>query len=439
MVRKVRFGALTPLTNKFRYLLYCLIGVLVLARDIGGMGINRFLFISIAAVICVLSDCNELSCLAAFVASMHTGISGTFIVLLIFFAYFLKKPLLKLRYEEVGAILMVLLLELVNSFRGEFSLSEYFRFSAYFILVFFIILDRGKNCDGERVLRYFIAGFLIALLSIWGQMLGQYSLSEILALGIRFGSMNAYVGDTMRVSFNPNDLGFVCVIVAVLSLLLRKRHQSARYYFTFLVSVLTGIMTMSRGAMLTLSIGLVLYFLFTGTNLKRAVMNIMFIVIGVTAVVFLVNRFIPSYFAGLIARFARNDLLNGRDTIMMYYNEELMSHADRLLFGVGLQNYAAKYGFYMSAHNATQEIIIAWGLVGFASILFLFVRGIKVARILNHSISKELYIPLIVLVIGLQSGQGFSQYSHMLYFLVAYCTLYMEAENAGKIQNSQHN
>ena len=251
--------------------------------------------------------------------------------------------------------------------------------------------------------------------------------------------MNAYIGDTMRISFNPNDLGFVCVIVAVLSLILRKKHRRARYYITFVVSVLTCVMTMSRGAMLTLTIGLVLYFLFTCTNLKSAVMNIAFIVIGVVAVIFLVNRFIPSYFAGLIERFARNDLLNGRDTIMMYYNEELMSHADRLLFGVGLQNYAAKYGFQMSAHNATQEIIIAWGLIGFASILFLFVRGIKVARILNQSISKELYIPLIILVIGLQSGQGFSQYSHMLYFLVAYCTLYMEVENAGKIKNSQHN
>ena len=186
MVRTVSFGALSPLINKFRYLLYCLIGVLVLARDIGGMGINRFLFISIAAVICVLSDWNELPCLAAFVASMHTGISGTFIVLLIFFAYIVKKTFLNIRYEEVGAILLVLLLELVNSFRGEFSFSEYFRFSAYFILVFFIILDRGKNCDGERISHYFIAGFLVALLSIWGQMLGQYSLSEILALGIRF-------------------------------------------------------------------------------------------------------------------------------------------------------------------------------------------------------------------------------------------------------------
>lgn len=429
---------MVSLIKKFRFILYGLICILVLARDIGGVDISRFLFIGIAAVICILSDCAELLCLAAFVAPLHTGISGTFIVLVVFFVYIFKKRWVQIRHEEIGAILIILLLEIVSGIRGNFSIIEYFRFAAYFLLVFFVILDKGKYCDGERVSIYFLSGYLIALISVWGQMLGTYSFDQILKLGIRFGDLN-YTGtaiqETMRVSFNQNDLGFVCAIVAILSLILRKRQRNLLYYIIFIVSILTCIMTMSRGAMLSLATGLMLYFLFSSTNIKSTLRNILLIAVGITVLIFLVYTFIPSYLTGLIERFTEENLLNGRDTIMMYYNNELMAHVGRLVFGVGLQNYPEKYGYYMSAHNAIQETVIAWGMVGLFTIIFLFVRGIKTAKALNATILRIQYIPLIILTIGLQSGQGFSQYSHMLYFLVAYSVLYMEAENAGKVKN----
>ena len=431
-------GVMVSLMKKFRFILYGLICILVLARDIGGIDTSRFLFIGIAAVICILSECAELLCLAAFVAPLHTGIPGTFIVLVVFLVYIFKKRWLNIRHEEIGAILIVLLLEMINGVRGDFSVIEYLRFAAYFLLVFLIILDKGKYCDGERVSLYFLAGYVIALISIWGQMLGKYSFDQILKLGIRFGDVDSTetaIQDTMRVSFNQNDLGFVCAIVAVLSLIFRKRQRNPLYYIIFIVSILTCIMTMSRGAVLSLVIGLVLYFLFTSTNIKGTLRNILFATVGITVMIYLVYTFIPTYFTGLIERFAGENLLNGRDTIMMYYNEELMAHVGRLVFGVGLQNYPEKYGYHMSAHNAIQETVIAWGVIGLFTIIFLFVRGIRTAKILNATILREQYIPLIILIIGLQSGQGFSQYAHMLYFLVAYSALYMEAENAGEVKN----
>lgn len=432
-------GVMVSLIKKFRFILYGLICVLILARDIGGIGISRFLFICIATVICILSDCVELPCLAAFVAPLHTGIPGTFIVLVVFLVYIFKKRSLNIRYEEIGAILIILLLELINGLRGDFSVVEYFRFAAYFLLLFLIILDRKKYCDGERVSIYFLAGYMIALISVWGQMLGKYSFDQILKLGIRFGDVDSTgtaVQETMRISFNQNDLGFVCAIVAVLSLIFRKRQRNPLYYIIFIISILTCIMTMSRGAILSLATGLVLYFLFTSTNIKSTLRNILFVAVGITAMIYLVYTFIPTYFTGLIERFSGENLLNGRDTIMVYYNEELMTHIGRLVFGVGLQNYPEKYGYPMSAHNAIQETVIAWGVAGLFTIIFLFVRGIRTAKAVNITVLKEQYIPLIILIIGLQSGQGFSQYSHMLYFLVAYSVLYMEAENAGKVKNS---
>ena len=137
-------GVMVSLMKKFRFILYGLICILVLARDIGGIDTSRFLFIGIAAVICILSGCAELLCLAAFVAPLHTGIPGTFIVLVVFLVYIFKKRWLNIRHEEIGAILIVLLLEMINGVRGDFSVIEYFRFAAYFLLVFLIILDKGK-------------------------------------------------------------------------------------------------------------------------------------------------------------------------------------------------------------------------------------------------------------------------------------------------------
>ena len=413
----------------------------MLVRDIGGVPVNRFSFIGIATLICLISNCDDLVTLASFIAPLHTGISGTFIVLMLFLVYILKKRTISIHSGEIVSIFAILMLELLGAFRGYFDIVEFSRFVAYFLFTFLVILDKGKKCDGEKISVYFLMGYIIAMLSVWGQMLGKYSFDQILKLGIRFGdvvSTGTVVQSTMRISFNQNDLGFVCAIVAVLSLILKKRFKNPAYYVTFLVSVLTCIMTMSRGAVLSLAIGLMCYFLFTSTNLTRTMRNTFIAVVGVVIVILLAESIIPNYLTGIIKRFTEENLLNGRDTIAMYYNGKLTSNVSRIFFGVGLQNYPQKYGYYMSAHNATQEIVITWGLIGLASISYLFIRGLKTARMLNYPIPREQYIPLIILIVGLQSGQGFSQYAHMLYFIVAYSTLYMGAGNAGKIKGNQY-
>lgn len=431
-----------PLLIDIRFILYCLIGMLVLIRDVNGVGINRFIIIGIAMLICLISDCDELVFLAAFIAPLHTGISGTFIVLLIFGVYLITRKSLSISYIEVLSIIIILLLELASAFRGGFNITEYMRFAIYFVFVFLVILDRGKNCDGEKVAVYFISGYMVALGCVWGQMLGKYSFDQILKLGIRFGDVNkvgTVLQEGMKVSFNQNDLGFICAIVAVLSLIMRNRSKKPVYYLVLGISVLTCIMTMSRGALLALSIGLVLYYLVNSNNIRNSVRNIVTVSFGIGLLLYLVNKFIPSYLIGLMERFTGESLLNGRDTIMAFYNGELFSHIDRLLLGVGLQHYPDKFGYTMSAHNATQEIVITWGIIGLLIVVFILIRGLKVAKITHGNIKPEKYIPFIILMIGLQSGQGFSQYSHMLYLLVVYSVLYMEEVDERKIKNSKYN
>jgi len=430
-------GAMTPLLEKARFMLYCLMGILVLARDVGGVGMSKYLFIGISAMICVLSACDELVYLAAFIAPLHTGIPGKFIILVIFIMYVLTKHRLKIHYKEFVFILVILLLELLGGLRGNFEIGDFLRFAACFLYSFLVILDQRKDCDGERVSIYFIAGYVTALLSVWGQMLKKYSFRQILELGIRFGGGDSTgMESTMRISFNQNDLGFLCAAVAVMSLILRKRRKKPVYLVTLFVSFLTCIMTMSRGALLSLAIGMVLYFFVTSNNIKNTLRNILIAAAGIALAVYLVYRYIPTYLTGLLDRFAQKNLLNGRDTIMLFYSGEMFEHIDRLIFGVGIQNYPGKYGYTMSAHNATQEIIIAWGLVGLCAIVFLLVRGLKTAKEINGSILAEQYIPLIILLIGLQSGQGFSNYAHILYVLVMYTVLYKEAEDAGRVEDS---
>ncbi|MBQ6263397.1 MAG: O-antigen ligase family protein [Clostridia bacterium] len=419
--------------------LFLAFSVLVVGRDVAGLPVSKYIFIVIGAIICFICDKTELLCFVAFIAPLHEGVSGVYISGFALIAFFIKNKQIR-RFNRSHLLIFVLLaMELIVGLHYDFSFVEYVRFAVCFILLFTVSLDTGLEVDAVRVLRFYISGFIIALISVWGQLLRVYSFPQVLSMGARLGNLVESSGaeEGVRVSFNNNDLGFVSMLAVLFCLMLLKKTGKKLYFIPFALSAITSVMTMSRGANIALAIGLILYFLLSAENLKKTARNIILLVLLSVLLIQIIWWLMPNYISSFSERFMEEDISNGRVDIASFYFRALWNNPLGLIFGVGLQKYNAKYDYFYSAHNATQEIVIAWGVLGFLVIVALFARAITITKRNNPKFRLFQAVPLITLFIGLQSGQGFSGYAHMQYLLVCFMAFYLEFDNGG-IKKKKH-
>ena len=414
--------------------LFLVFSALVIGRDVAGLPVSKYLFIAIGAVICFICEKTELLCFVAFIAPLHAGVSGVYITGFALVSFFIKNKQVRKMNRSHLLIFALLALELIVGLHYDFSFVEYLRFAVGFMLLFIVALDTGLDITSERVLRFFLAGYFIALISVWGQMLRVYSFPQVLSMGVRLGKLidASSVEEGFRVAFNSNDLGFVSMLAALFCLMLLKKTGKKLYVIPFAIAVITNFMTMSRGANIAFLIGLVLYFLFSAEDRKKTVRNMIILIVSLAVLLQLIWWLVPNYFSAFQERFMVDDISNNRNDIVAYYFGAMWNNPIGLIFGVGLQNYNVKYEYFFAAHNATQEILITWGIVGFLIIIALFVRSVTITKNNNPRFRLFQAVPLIALLLGLQSGQGFSGYAHMQYLLVCFMAFYLEYDDGIK-------
>lgn len=421
------------------YLLIICIAVLVLIRDIGGIEMSRYIIIGIATLACLLSNKYGIYCMMAFIAPISAGVSYTYIAAIALVILLIKEKF-RLKLHPIGLVcmLVILCLELVSAFRGMFSFLDYFRFTGIFLLAFLRMIDFDSGYPNDKILKYYLFGFFIVATSIIGQMLNYYSFSDFLNLGIRLGDTRQALDVTtegMFVSYNSNGLGVLCLQAALLSLL-QWKNRSKVYLIAFIGATLLGIMTQSRAFFLVYIIAIVLYVVFSQRTIKDAIQSLVFMTVGSITIFSLINLFIQKYVTGLSLRFQDDDVSGGRIQIMLDYFGEMFQHVDRVFIGVGLQNYQDKYGFWASAHNATQEVMIAWGIIGLLAVLLLFFCILRNARRQNPKALFVQYIPIIATLIYLQSVQGFLDTAGMLRMMVMYSVILIPMGNSSTINKT---
>jgi hypothetical protein len=412
--------------QKLCLLLMGFIAIFILLRDAGGMVFSRFVFVGVATLICLLSDKSGIYSLLAFLAPLATGISCTYITAIALVILLFKRKRLKVQTLGFCCMAILLFMELLSAIRGLFSIMDYLRFIGIFLFSFLRMVDMDKDYDNAAILHSYLFGFWSAMASVLGQMLQEYSLSGFLRLGVRFGSTRQQLGiitEGMRVSYNPNELGFLCLLSALFCLLLYRKNKKKWYLLSFCGASILGIMTQSRTFILVYAMGITLYALFSCSSVKAAFRSIIALAIGSGATIRAAVWLVPEYVARFLRRFQDADITNNRIDIMEYYFHEMSRYADRLFIGVGLQNYREKYGYLMSAHNATQEVIIAWGLIGLLVVITLFVGVLHNAHVHNPKARLIQYIPFVIYLVAIQSGQGFSDTAGMLRLMVAYSAI----------------
>lgn len=415
--------------NIFWHVLLFVIGTIVVVRDITGVNVVKEILIGIAALLLLIGDKNRLYCFFSFLTPIATGISYTYISLIGCVVLLFKCR--KLRVGSLAFICMFLLvgIELLSALTGEFDFMDFLRFLGVFFIVFFRLSDCDENYDNAQILKYFLLGYAVLILSLWGQMLNRYSFLQIFSLGIRFGDTREALDATegMRISINQNGLAFLCTIAMWVCYSLIRVRREKIYLILLPICIIQGFLTQSRSFVLVFALSAVIV-LFSSITTAKTIRTMVVIVAVLIISFFVLQKYFPAYMNSLILRFQRDDISGNRVAIMSEYFEAWGEYPIRLLIGSGLQDYPAKYDFVNAAHNSVQEILVTWGSFGLAITIVLFYAVLAKARKMNSGATLIQYIPFCIYILLTQSGQGFSDRSGMLRLIVVYSVIMLPAK-----------
>ena len=418
--------------NSFAFLAVAcaLIAILMIMRDVAGVAIPKYLFIGIAAIGCLFCEESDIYGLLAFITPIANGISYTYIYAVALLIIVIRKKHFSINKMGMLSICSILVIELLSAVRGGFDFAEFLRFSAIFLLTFGSMNEVCEEVDSRKVLQLFIAGYIGAMADLVLQMLTVYSFSDLLVLGVRLGNTREMleIEEGIHLSYNPNGLAMVCLLAGSVSLILVQKKRNIIYYAVGLFSVLIGITTQSRAFILGLAVGLVIIIFSSSSPLKTKLL----ILASGFVVAFFANRFLSNYLLAFSGRMKERDFSNGRFEIAIHYFNEMFRDPIRPFLGVGMQDYQIKSNYAMSAHNAIQEILITWGILGLLLVIVLFISILSNAKKRNPSAGIIQYIPFILLVVFKQTGQGFIDWPSMLWFFVAFCAITYQVDQKGR-------
>lgn len=406
--------------------------LLVIFRDFSIINVNKYIFVFIGLIICSLSNANGILAFIALITPLHGGLSSTLITSIAFLFYLIKRSKNKIKYTSLVCFFIITIIEVFSSIYGHFDIFNFIRFIFYFAFMIIVLSDDSSNYNGKVIINCFIIGFIVAVICLIGQLLSKFSLNQILSLETRLGDTVALTGvktQNDHVFFNSNDLGVLCSITCLLSLIMLKNKKNPFYFVPIFLSAIICIMTMSKTGIITYLVAILLFFIFSGDNIYKHIRNIVLGTIFLIFVIYLVYNLIPSSFDGLINRFKADDISSGRNDIIIAYFQNMIDNPFRYILGVGLNEYNLivkaifMYGTFLSCHNAIQEILVTWGIVGFITTCCLFAFFIKTWKNKYKPVLFIQWCPLLIIFLGLQAGQGFSQWNHMHYIIVCFMAL----------------
>jgi hypothetical protein len=245
--------------------------------------------------------------------------------------------------------------------------------------------------------------------------------------------MNAEEAEATGAEFNPNYLGFLCVISVTGLLQLRLSSQKQKNDMLIVVFlVVCGLLTMSRTYLLCLALMIFLLMLADGIKIKK-ILKMIGSVAGVGLVVLaILLLFFPETVENWVARFSVKDITSGRLTLMELYHERIFSSPMIYMFGVGMQRVTPKIVRLFGSrkvlgtvvpHNAIQEMVFCWGIPGLILFCVFVCAMVASARRKNPEIRLMNYVPLILLLIKIQAGQLITTPSNVLILSVTYLSM----------------
>ena len=358
-----------------------LIIFLLSVRDIGGISVNKYLFLVIVAVtVCVL-PIDKVMCFIAFVMPLYVGLPGNYMTMI-----FLARFLVDYRKFHIRATTFMLCL-LAGSYAfiqavvtNHMTISELMFFPGM-ILVMFMFSLNAKIDKSELVLSYATGVAALGLIMLI-HTLQIYEFSVLLNSATRLGVVIIDYGkaEGMLVNVDPNFYGYFSIVAISLGAgcnnYRSKEKPTMLYIFGILASIgsciVVSLIGLSRSFLLVLIAWLILYLL-SVKNFKAILISVCVIFL-VSIIVF---NFIPDVWDTLGKRFNDSSMAtaNGRTDVILKFHKLWSNNIKSILFGTGI--------FDCNVHCMPLQIIYGGGIVFsalFVSYMISLISGLNYGR-----------------------------------------------------------
>lgn len=414
--------------------LFGLLMILIFVRYVLQVQFPWEILLLLAAMIALLGDRDEIIAMAICCIPLYTSLQYIYAVAICMIFYLIKFRN-DLRVDgAVFPVILMLVWEWLHCFDEYSSMMGAVRALIPLVLCAFLMF-----CPQGRISFPFVA----RTLAICVAAMCMIVLSKLLvASGFNFAKafsnmqrlgMSSQETDVVGADFNPNFLGFVCIVASTGLIQLRLSRQGKKLDLAIVVFLLLcGLLTLSRTFLLCLVLMIALFVVANTNNIMKLLKQIG-AVIGLGLVLLLIMLLVfPDTIEDWVSRFQVADITSGRLALMARYHERIFENPDIYLFGMGIQSVTDKVVMRFGAgkilgtvvpHNAIQEMIFCWGIPGLLMFVIFLCAMVASAKRRNPAIRLLNYIPLILLMVKIQAGQLITTPSNVLILGFVYLSM----------------
>lgn len=391
-------------SNKVKLIIYIILTTLLLyARDVLGIGINKNIFIILVISFSLTLKYNNLISLILFTLPLMCGLPGNYFlpvwcILIIY--HQIKRGSFNWQAFAFWGIIVMWELCIYGFYSYKVIPIIVIGYLATFLLFCALVTENSK-LDYKTPILSFIIGCCVLLGIIYLILLNDTSLREMDG-SVRLGGDFYANTDEMSLKTNANNIGYLSVtsIACLFTLFYYKKIKLLPFLILVCIAFFCGMFSVSRTWALSLAILLIAYFFFQKENRIRGY--------GLLFLVFVIGIYYvsqnPIILDAFIGRFTGENIetAGGRSDLFAMYNDFLLNHPWNLFLGTSAQIYKEVTGIFYSTHNSLQQIWLSYGICGFILIISVYIRQLRF-----HYTSKEYMacVPMLVSVLFLQSIQ----------------------------------
>ena len=355
------------------------IAALLLCRDVWNVTIGKLWFVLAVALVLLFLDAAHTRLLVFFLFPLYSGLPGNYITLLLL----LKLIILGIRKREryhfsavtaACGVIFALFVVAQNLMYGDLT-AYHFALCAEIVLLFLFCMGEGRPSLRASANLYAVAVILAGVCSLFVYA-RIYSFSEIFSGFIRFG--DDYGAGGMKMSLDPNFLGFFCLsaMAAHMELLRRERGRAWETALSvlFLPTLgLLGLIGLSRSFILCLA-GLIFLELAACVRKPRRFFVALFcLVLLLGGGLLIAQALMPSLIRTLISRFSSADVWsgNGRIELIVEWWQRFTSSPRTVLLGTGL--------FHTNVHMTVLQYLFGLGVFGGTAAMIFYIGCAKCA------------------------------------------------------------
>ena len=423
----------TPKKHRLFWIMMAGFMFLVFVRNIYKIEYPIVILLGYACFMAMLADHDETMALAVSFIPFSAAFQYRYALLAISVIYAIKhwEEMKNINLYAYIPLVLMMCWEASHALLGEFSLVLYLQGFSELMFCSFVISLPNKKFDYSLISRTLaVAVVFCCSISLWKLLeTVDFDFEAIFLEGnYRFGIVEADAGSYV-LNYNANVLGFMCNM-GMLGLLLRMEKHKANIFdiVLSLLLVLIGFLTISRSFTICLLIATVLYVFAVSRDIGRLLKYLAWVGTIVIFVLIIINVSAPYILENLFERFSENDVTGGRAGLLEWYNNYLFDSPEHFLFGTGMQNILTKVNVDSwnvvdnVPHNAIQEILVIWGLMGLVLVVCM-ISLIVICSRRNQIHCLMNYLPLIMMLIMIQSGQFITGGKYLVFLVFVYAAL----------------